>query len=125
MKKFFSIFGTSHVLDNENEIDKITALIGSGPAYFIHFLEGIIETFKKFGFSENDSTTYAKNLFYGTAITCINEKKSLSEIKKSIVSKGGTTDAALKKLTSLKFQDILAKSIKEAYSKAKQLGKSK
>ena len=125
VKMFFNFFGTSHVLKKEIEIDKVTALVGSGPAYFIHFLEGIIQTFKNFGFSEKDSTFYAKELFYGTAITCINEQKSLLKIKNSVVSKGGTTDAALKKLTILKFQDILEKSIKEAYSKAKQLGKNK
>ena len=125
VKTFFNIFGTSHILKKEIEIDKVTALIGSGPAYFIYFLEGIIQTFKKFDFSENDSNAYAKELFYGTAITCMNEQKSLLKIKNSVVSKGGTTDAALKKLTTLKFQNILEKSIKEAYSKAKQLGKDK
>ena len=125
VKIFFNIFGTSHILKKEIEIDKVTALVGSGPAYFIHFLEGIIQTFKNFGFSESDSNAYAKELFYGTAITCKNEQKSLLKIKNSVVSKGGTTDAALKKLTILKFQDILEKSIKEAYSKAKQLGKNK
>jgi pyrroline-5-carboxylate reductase len=88
-------------------------------------LEAIIQTFKKFGFSENEAETYAKELFYGTAITCINEKKDFKEIKDSVISKGGTTDAALKTLDALKFKSILTKSIKEAYSKAQKLGKNK
>ena len=125
IKRFFNIFGTSHILKNENEIDKVTALTGSGPAYFIHFLEAMIQTFKKFGFSENEAETYAKELFYGTAITCMNEKKSFKKIKDSVISKGGTTDAALKTLDALKFKSILTKSIKEAYNKAQQLGKNK
>ena len=125
IKRFFNIFGTSHIVENENKIDKVTALTGSGPAYFIHFLEAIIQTFKKFGFSENEAKTYAKELFYGTAITCMDEKKSLKKIKDSVISKGGTTDAALKTLDALKFKSILTKSIKEAYNKAQQLGKNK
>ena len=125
IKRFFNIFGTSHIVENENKIDKVTALTGSGPAYFIHFLEAIIQTFKKFGFSENEAKTYAKELFYGTAITCMDEKKSLKKIKDSVISKGGTTDAALKNLDALKFKSILTKSIKEAYNKAQQLGKNK
>ena len=125
IKRFFNIFGTSHILINENQIDKVTALTGSGPAYFIHFLEAMIQTFKKFGFSENEAETYAKELFYGTAITCMNEKKGFKEIKDSVISKGGTTDAALKTLDTLKFKSILTKSIKEAYNKARQLGKNK
>ena len=125
IKRFFNIFGTSHILENENQIDKVTALTGSGPAYFIHFLEAIIQTFKNFGFSENKAEIYAKELFYGTAITCMNEKKNLKKIKDSVISKGGTTDAALKTLDALKFKSILTKSIKEAYNKAQQLGKNK
>jgi len=125
IKRFFNIFGTSHILENENKIDKVTALIGSGPAYFIHFLEAMIQTFKNFGFSEDESETYAQELFYGTAITCLNEKKSFKKIKDSVISKGGTTDAALKTLDALKFKSILTKSIKEAYNKAQQLGKNK
>ena len=125
IKRFFNIFGTSYILENENKIDKVTALTGSGPAYFIHFLEAIIQTFKNFGFSENESETYAKELFYGTAITYMNEKKNLKKIKDSVISKGGTTDAALKTLDALKFKSILTKSIKEAYNKAQQLGKNK
>ena len=124
VKKFFCMFGTSSTLKQESEIDKITALIGSGPAYFIYFLEGIIQTFKKFGFSERDSKFYAKELFYGTAVTCKQNKESLLRIKNSVISKGGTTDAAIKKLTTLKFQEILTTSIKDAYTKAKQLGEN-
>jgi pyrroline-5-carboxylate reductase len=112
-------------VENENQIDKVTALTGSGPAYFIHFLEAIIQTFKNFGFSENKAETYAKELFYGTAITCMNENKNLKKTKDSVISKGGTTDAALKTLDALKFKSILTKSIKEAYNKAQQLGKNK
>jgi len=125
IKRFFNIFGTSYILKNENQIDKVTALTGSGPAYFIHFLEGMIEVFKKFGFSENEAKSYVKELFYGTAITCMNENKSFKEIKNSVISKGGTTDAALKALDVLKFKSILIKSIREAYNKAQQLGKNK
>ena len=55
----------------------------------------------------------------------MNENKGFKEIKDSVISKGGTTDAALKTLDTLKFKSILTKSIKEAYNKAQQLGKNK
>ena len=52
-------------------------------------------------------------------------KKHKTEIKKSVVSKGGTTEAALQKLDRLKTKKIFMESIKDAYAKAKSLGKAK
>ena len=49
----------------------------------------------------------------------------LQKLKKSVVSKGGTTEAALQKLDRLKTKKILMESIKDAYAKAKLLGKAK
>ena len=49
----------------------------------------------------------------------------LQKLKKSVVSKGGTTEAALQKLDRLKTKKILMESIKDAYTKARSLGKAK
>ena len=113
------------MLKTEVQIDKATALIGSGPAYFIYFAESIFKTFQSFGFSKNESKNLVTDLFYGTALTCKEDKRDFEEIKKSIVSKGGTTESALKRLDRLQTKKIIMGSIKDAYIKAKSLGKNK
>jgi len=125
LKGFFSIFGDIRVLKKESDIDKATALIGSGPAYFIYFSESMIEIFQSFGFTKNESADLVSELFYGTALLCKQDNRSFAKIKKSVVSKGGTTEAALRKLDRLKTKKILMESIKDAYTKARSLGKAK
>ena len=125
LKKFFLLFGDIRVLKKEADIDKATAVIGSGPAYFIYFSESMIEIFQSFGFTKNESVDLVSELFYGTALLCKQDNRSFAKIKKSVVSKGGTTEAALQKLDRLQTKKILMESIKDAYAKAKSLGKAK
>ncbi len=125
LRKFFSLFGSIKISKSEIEMDKITALIGSGPAYFIYFAESMIKTFQKFGFSKDESSRLVSELFYGTAITCKQDKRDFDEIKKSVVSKGGTTEAALKNFDKLQTKKIIMESIKKAYFKARNIGKCK
>ena len=123
--KLFNNFGSVHLAKSELEIDKITALIGSGPAYFIYFAESLAKTFESFGFSKKMSAEYVNELFYGTSLLCKNDARSNHLLIKSIASKGGTTQAALKILGKNKFTSILDKSIKAAYKKSKNMVKNK
>lgn len=125
LKRIFSLFGNVRILKNEPEIDKVTALIGSGPAYFIYFSETMIEIFQSFGFSKSESNDLVSELFYGTALLCKQDNRSFAKIKESVVSKGGTTEAALKKLNKLNTKKIIMESIKDAFVKAKSLGRAK
>ena len=56
---------------------------------------------------------------------CILDERSFEQIKKTVISKGGTTEAALKNLDNLKTKEKITQSIKKAYVKAQALGKSK
>ena len=123
--KLFNNFGSVHLAKSELEIDKVTALIGSGPAYFIYFAESLAKVFEGFGFSKKLSTEYVNELFYGTSLLCKNDVRPNHLLIKSIASKGGTTQAALKILGKNKFRSILDKSIKAAYKKSKNMVKNK
>lgn len=119
---FFKLLGSVYSAKSEEYIDKATALSGSGPAYFIYFLESVIKTYINLGFSRKLAEDLAKELFYGTSVLCKNDKRNNIEIIKSIASKGGTTQAALEKMHSLDFKNILSKSVIMALKKAKALG---
>ena len=81
--------------------------------------------FEGFGFSKKLSTEYVNELFYGTSLLCKNDARPNHLLIKSIASKGGTTQAALKILGKNKFRSILDKSIKAAYKKSKNMVKNK
>ncbi len=125
LKNLFNLFGSVRFIKTEAQIDKITALLGSGPAYFIYFAESIIKAFQSLGYSKDESNNLVAELFYGTAKTCILDKRSFEQIKKTVISKGGTTEAALKNLDSLNTKKKITQSIMKAYVKAQALGKSK
>ncbi len=123
--KFLKLFGSTSIVNKERQIDKLTALCGSGPAYFIHFTEIVKDTFKKLGFKENESEQLAKELFYSTGYTCYHSNSHMKDIKKTIVSKKGTTDAALGMMEKRNIRKFIMESIDQAYRKSIQLGKEK
>lgn len=125
IKDVFNCFGEVQILKSESSMDKVTALVGSGPAYFIHFAEEMSNIFSKLGFSKKESAKYMKQVFYGTALLCNKDSRSLKKIKESIASKGGTTESALKVLNREKFNVILNKTIHAAYKKSQTLSKDK
>ncbi len=123
--KFFKLFGTTTRVNKEVQIDKLTALCGSGPAYFIYFTEIVKDTFKKFGFKENEAEQLSKYLFYSTGFTCYHNDNSMKDIKKTIVSRKGTTEAALVMMERKNIRKVIMDSIDQAYKKSIQLGKKK
>ena len=85
--------------------------------------ENFNKTFQKFGFSKDESNRLVSELFYGTAITCKQDKRDFDEIKKSVVSKGGTTEAALKIFNNDDFEKIIMKAVNQAATRAQELDK--
>ena len=122
---FFKLFGTTTRVNKEVQIDKLTALCGSGPAYFIYFTEIVKDTFKKFGFKENEAEQLSKYLFYSTGFTCYHSDSSMKDIKKTVVSRKGTTEAALVVMERKNIRKVIMDSIDQAYKKSIQLGKKK
>ena len=120
---FFKLFGVTTRVNTEMQIDKLTALCGSGPAYFIYFTEIVKDTFKKFGFGENEAEQLSKNLFYSTGYTCYHNKNDMKDIRKTVVSKKGTTEAALVMMDKKNIRKVIMESIDQAYKKSIQLGK--
>lgn len=123
IEKFWGRMGSVHWLKSESNIDKFTALIGSGPAYFIYFCECLVKVFKDFGLAEKDAKIFVYQLFFGTALLCrpSNGDPKFRQWKNMIASKGGTTQEALNILEKGKLTSILNNSIKAAYKKAKSL----
>ena len=119
----FNKVGKTIWLNQESDLDKITAISGSGPAYFFLFIDYLESVAIEIGIKKS----VAKKLVYQTALGSIklllSGKNSAKELKKTIAIKGGTTEAAVKVFEkNLNFKKIIKTSIKEAYKRSKALG---
>ena len=97
IEKLLSSIGTVSFVSDEEQIDLITAISGSGPAYFFYLTEVLAEIAIDLGISKDNAINFAKNTFIGSAILLDSEKSNnVVSLRKNVTSPGGTTEAALK-----------------------------
>ncbi|WP_286262305.1 pyrroline-5-carboxylate reductase [Thalassotalea atypica] len=108
-------------LDNESDIDHITAISGSGPAYFFLFMEAMSDEAKRLGFSEQDARQLVQQTALGAAQMVAENDSSISQLRENVTSKGGTTQAALKSFTDGGLPQLVSKSMQAAISRAKEM----
>ena len=125
--KIFSAIGKAFVVSDENMIDAVTALSGSGPAYFFLLMEEMIKAGIELGLSED----LAKDLVLQTAkgAALLAEKNSrqnedVDTLRKKVTSPGGTTEAALKVFENNNFGETVLMALQAAAQKSKQLSAS-
>ena len=120
--------GICHWVENENDIDSVTALSGSGPAYFMLFIQSLIDAAVKAGLDTDTAKELAIATATGSAELIANSDLSLQQLIDNVTSPGGTTEQALKSFHSDKLPDIVSSAFEAARLRsqelADQLGKS-
>ena len=120
-----NLIGNFYKLKNESFFNLITAIVGSGPAYFYYLLESMEKTAISYGLDKSFSKQILKATYVGTAKMISNIEKNFKDLRKDVTSKGGTTEAAIKQLKKNNFEKIIYNSIKDSIKKAKSLGQKK
>ncbi len=120
-KKIFESFGEEIELDNEDKVNAITALSGSGPAYFYLLTEFIKKAAVEMGFCQEDAEKIAKRTIVGSAELLEKSGLSAEELRKKITSKGGTTEAAIKYLEENGIEETVKGAITAAQKRAEEL----
>lgn len=115
--------GRSIYLEEEDLLDAVTALSGSGPAYFYYFVKHMIEAGKKMGFDEGTAQLLVKQTMLGAYHLINNAEMSIDELIKAVASKGGTTEAALNIFNNSKMDAIIEDGILGAEKRSKELSK--
>lgn len=115
--------GRSVYLENEAMLDAVTALSGSGPAYFFYLVKSMIEAGKKMGFDDSVSTLLVKQTMLGSYHLINNADRSLDELIQAVTSKGGTTEAALKRFGEGEIDENLQAGIFRARDRSQELAK--
>lgn len=105
----------------EKYMNAVTALSGSGPAFFAYFVEAMIEGGVRMGLGKDDAATLAVQTFLGTA-KLLDTGMNPSKLREMVTSPGGTTAAGLKLFEEKGVKEIVIASIEAATKRAKELG---
>jgi len=105
----------------EKMMDAVTAVSGSGPAYYFLFTYLLAKAAETNGLKEDLALKLAKATFIGAAEIIKSKKLSIKELVKKVASKGGTTEAALKVFKQKKLGAIIKKAVKSALYRSSNL----
>lgn len=115
--------GTAIVVDGEDQLDRVTAVAGSGPGYIFEMARAYVEAAKGMGFTDEQARDLVLGTMAGTVAMAQDQSDSaLEDLRNSVTSKGGTTAAGLDALNgdgtmSRQFEACLA----AAYERAVEL----
>ncbi len=109
---------------DEEDINAVTAVSGSGPAYFYLFVRELARAGVEAGLTEETARVLARQTFYGSAALLKESGRSEDELISLVTSPGGTTESALQVFDALGFGETIKKAVKQALSRAKELADS-
>lgn len=120
----FSKVGKTMWLKNEIEINKITAISGSGPGYIFLFIDAFEQAALQLGLGKNVTKKLVHQTFYGSINLLLTENETAKSLANKIAIKGGTTEAGLNQFKNNKIlHNTFKKVVKAAYFRAIKLGK--
>ncbi len=120
----FSSVGKAVIVEDENLIDAVTAVSGSGPAYYFLLMEEMIKAAVELGLPENVAKDLVLQTAKGAGLLAVEADKSgeaPAELRRKVTSPGGTTEAALKIFAEGKFGPLVQAALKRACERSKEL----
>ncbi|MCV2219306.1 pyrroline-5-carboxylate reductase [Thauera sp. Sel9] len=108
--------------DTEDQMDAVTAISGSGPAYVFHFIEALEDAGRALGFDEADARRLAIDTVLGAAKLAAGSEDSPAVLREKVTSKGGTTAAALNSLAESGWHGALVRAVGAARARGQELG---
>ena len=109
-------------VEQEQDLDAVTALSGSGPAYVFYFVEAMVQAAEEMGLTAEQGKQLALATFSGAAALAQASPDSPSVLRERVTSKGGTTHAALTSLDQSGVKAAFVKALKAAQRRAGELG---
>ncbi len=108
-------------LAEEQQLDAVTALSGSGPAYFMYFMEALEKAGTEHGLPAETARLLTLETCLGSAKLAINSTEELPELRRRVTSPGGTTERALEVMDQSGLPGILNKAFDAAVKRASEL----
>jgi len=108
--------------EREEELDAVTAVSGSGPAYVFYFIEALETAARELGFDSAQAHRLAIATFSGATRLAEQSDTDLAVLRAQVTSRGGTTERAVAALDEAKVMGAIAIAVKAAAARAQELG---
>jgi pyrroline-5-carboxylate reductase len=122
--KIFLAVGDAVALKDESLLDPVTALSGSGPAYVYLFVKALADAAASEGIPRDLAIRMALKTVEGAEYNMRMSKLAPAELIRIVASRGGTTEAALKRFAAAGFSDIVASAVHAAADRSRELGRN-
>jgi len=116
--------GGSEVLfvDSEEKLDQLTAISGSGPAYYFLLSEYMVQAAEEMGFNKEEADLLVRQTLQGAAAVNIDPQKgTFEEWRTRVCSPGGTTEQAINSFNESNLKESVQKAMEAAFKRAKEL----
>ncbi len=111
-------------LDEENQMNAVTALSGSGPAYFFLLIEALQQAGKAMGLPEETTRLLSLQTAYGSARLALESDEPVEKLRHRVTSPGGTTEQALQILEKGAFHSLITQALAAAKKRSEELAEN-
>ena len=114
--------GKSVWLEDEVQLDAVTAVSGSGPGYVFYFIEALEAAATKLGLEAKAARLLAIETFRGAAQLAATSEDSPAQLRAKVTSRGGTTQQALAAMESSEVSALIVQAVEQAAQRAREMG---
>jgi pyrroline-5-carboxylate reductase len=108
-------------LEDESLMDVVTGISGSGPAYFFYMIEALRDAGTRLGLPTNVATKLALHTAQGAGAMAVQSDVDVSELRRRVATKGGTTEAALNQFKAADFAQTVDSAVEAATRRGQEL----
>lgn len=113
--------GETMWLQNEDMLDAVTAISGSGPAYVFYFIEAMQQSAMKMGFNADEARRLSLATFLGASKLAAASDDDISVLRSRVTSKNGTTERALQSMASDRVAEHIIDATSAALARAREM----
>jgi pyrroline-5-carboxylate reductase len=114
--------GATLRVDREEQLDAVTAVSGSGPAYVFYFIEALQQAALELGLAPEAARRLALGTFAGAVKLATESTEDVATLRARVTSKGGTTAAALASMQAAAIKEAIVRAVKAADARSRELG---
>jgi pyrroline-5-carboxylate reductase len=108
-------------VEDEDQLDAVTALSGSGPAYFFLFMEALQAGGRKLGLPEDTARLLALQTAFGAAKMALESPEDAATLRRRVTSPGGTTERAISVFQQNGFEQLVERAMEAAAGRSREL----
>jgi pyrroline-5-carboxylate reductase len=121
-EKLLGSVGATVWLEREQQLDAVTAVSGSGPAYVFYFIEALEQAAAELGLPAGTAKKLAMETFSGAAKLALSSQEPVATLRERVTSKGGTTQRALETMAADRVKEAIVRAVHAAAERSRELG---